>query len=63
LRQKGLDARWTKKSGINYYGYKTSIYIDVDYGFIRRYAVTLANIHDSQMLPRLLEPVNEHDYV
>ncbi|MFM7238173.1 MAG: transposase, partial [Cyanobium sp.] len=36
---------------------------DVDHGFIRRYAVTPANIHDSQMLPRLLDPENEHGYV
>ena len=58
-----LDARWTKKNGINYYGYKNNIYIDVDHGFIRRYAVTAANIRDSQMLHRLLDPENEHDYV
>ena len=63
LRQKDLDARWVKKNGINYFGYKNSICIDVDHGFIRRYAVTPANIHDSQMLPRLLDPENEHDYV
>jgi hypothetical protein len=24
LRQKDLDARWTQKNGINYYGYKTA---------------------------------------
>ena len=59
LQQKDLDARWTKKNGISYYGYKNSICIDVDHGFIRRYAVTPANIHDSQMLPRLLDPENE----
>ncbi len=52
-----------KKNGLNYYGYKNSICIDVDHGFIRRYAVTPANIHDSQMLPRLLDPDNKHDYV
>jgi len=63
LQQKDLDARWVKKNGINYYGYKNSICIDVDHGFIRRYAVTPANIHDSQMLPHLLDPDNEHDYV
>ena len=63
LRQKDLDARWVKKNDINYYGYKNSIYIDVDHDFIRRYAVTPANIHDSQMLPRLLDPENEHDFV
>ena len=63
LQQKDLDARWVKKNCINYYGYKNSICIDVDHGFIRRYAVTPANIHDSQMLPCLLDPENEHDYV
>ena len=63
LQQKDLDARWVKKNGVNHYGYKNSICIDVDHGFIRRYAVTPANIHDSQMLPRLLDPENEDDYV
>lgn len=50
LQQKDLDARWTIKNGISCYGYKNSICIDVDHGFICRYAVTTANIHDSQML-------------
>ena len=63
LQQIDLDARWVKKNGINYYGYKNSICIDVDHGLIRRYVVTPANVHDSQMLPRLLDPENEHDYV
>ena len=63
LQQKNLDARWVKKNGVNHYGYKNSICIDVDHGFIRRYAVTPANIHNSQMLPRLLDPENEHDSV
>ena len=63
LRQKDLDARWVKKHGISYYGYKNSICIDDEHGFIRRYAVTPANAHDSQMLPRLLDPENEQDYV
>ncbi|MCT4367841.1 MAG: IS5 family transposase, partial [Synechococcaceae cyanobacterium MAG-AL2] len=63
LQQKDLDARWVKKNGANYYGHKNNICIDVDHGFIRRYAVTPANIHDSQMLPRLLDPENEHDFV
>lgn len=58
-----MDARWVKKNCINYYGYKNSICIDVDHGFIRRYVVTPANVHDSQMLLRLLDPENEHDYV
>jgi len=35
----------------------------VYHGFIRRYAVTPANIHDSQMLPRLLDPENSDTHV
>jgi transposase, IS5 family len=63
LIRASLDARWTKKNGISYYSYKNSICIDADHGFIRRYAVSPANIHDSQMRPRLLDPENVHDYV
>jgi IS5 family transposase len=63
LQQKDLDARWVKKNGINYYGYKNSICIDAEHGFIRRFVVTPANIHDSQMLPMLLDPENQDNYV
>ena len=35
----------------------------VDHGFICGYAVTFANIHDGQIIPRLLDPESEHDYV
>ena len=62
LQQIGLDGRWIKKNGINYYGYKNSICIDIAHGFILRYAVAPANVHDSQMLPLLLDPEKEHDY-
>ena len=50
LQQIDLDARWVQKNGINYYGYTTSTCIEVNHGFIRRYAVIPANVHDSQML-------------
>jgi hypothetical protein len=56
LQREDLDARWTKKNGISYYGYKNSICIDVDQGFVSRYAVNVANIHESKMLPHLLDP-------
>jgi IS5 family transposase len=63
LQQKELDARWLKKNGINHYGYKNSIFIDTEHGFIRRFIVTPANIDDSQMPPMLLDPENYDDYV
>lgn len=63
LQQRDLDARWVKKNGINHYGYKNNICIDTEHGFIGRFAVTSANLHDSQMLPMLLDPENQDDYV
>ena len=58
LRQKDLDARWTKKNGVSHYGYKNSISIDAIYGLIRRHVLPPANLHDSQMLPALLDGKN-----
>lgn len=52
-----------KKNGTIHYGYKNSICLDVTHGFIRRYAVTPANIHDSQMLTHILAPENRDDFV
>ena len=40
------------------YGYKNSISIDAVYGLIRRHVLTPANLHDSQMLPALLDGKN-----
>ena len=51
------------KNNINHYGCQNSICIDVEHGFNRRFVVTPANIHDSQMLLMLLDPVNQDDYV
>ena len=58
LAQKDTDARWTKKNGVSYFGYKDHIGIDVKYGFIRRYSVTDASVHDSQALGSVLDPDN-----
>jgi hypothetical protein len=63
LQQNDFDARWVEKSGVKYYDCKKSICIDVDHDFIRRYTVAFANVHGSQMLPRLLDLENEHDCV
>ena len=58
-----MDARWVQQNGVNHYGYNNNICTEVDHGFIRRYAVTPANILDSQMLPMLLDPENSDNYV
>lgn len=58
LAQKDRDARWTKKHDKSYYGYKNHIAVDVHHKFIRRYEVTTASVHDSQMLEALLDERN-----
>lgn len=43
---------------MSHYGYKDNISIDGAYGLMRRLVVTPANIHDSPMLPALLDADN-----
>lgn len=62
LHQTDLDAQWVKKNDVSYYGYKNNINIDREHGFIRRYDVTPANIHENQMLPALADPKNEQNF-
>jgi IS5 family transposase len=57
-RQKDTDARWTKKNGQNYYGYKNHINVDVKHKLIRDYEVTSASVHDSQVFEELLDEDN-----
>jgi IS5 family transposase len=57
-RQKDTDARWVKKNGTKYYGYKNHISVDTKHKFIRRYAVSNAALHDSQVFEELLDPTN-----
>jgi IS5 family transposase len=61
LAQKDVAARWTKKSGMSYYGYKNHVNSDVGFKFIRRYTVTDASVHDSQVLGELLDADNPGD--
>jgi transposase, IS5 family len=58
LRQKDVDARWTQKHDVNYYGYKNHISVDREHKLIRCYAVSDAALHDSQMLEQLLDEWN-----
>jgi transposase, IS5 family len=57
-RQKDRDARWTKKHGRSYYGYKNHISIDRRHKFVRRYTVTDAARHDSQEFDAVLDDAN-----
>lgn len=57
FRQKDTDARWTKKHGKSHYGYKNHINVDRRHKLIRRYDVTDASVHDSQVV----EPIIDED--
>jgi IS5 family transposase len=58
LRQKDCDARWTKKHGRSFYGYKNHANADAKHKLIRTYAVTDASVHDSRKLDGLLNKAN-----
>jgi IS5 family transposase len=51
---KDIDARWTKKNGDTFYGYKNHVKVDAKSKIIGTYYVTDASVHDSQVLDSLL---------
>ena len=53
--QKDIDARWTKKAGQSYYGYKAHVKADIRSKFIDAVQATPANVHDSQVVETLLD--------
>lgn len=54
-RQKDTDARWTKKNNEAHFGYKDHVKVDADSKIITKYAVTSANVHDSQKFTDFLD--------
>ena len=54
LRQKDVEARWTRKGVKNYYGYKNHISADRQTKFIAKWCVTAASTHDSKMFIEVL---------
>ena len=48
-RQKDTDARWTKKRGKSYFGYKNHVEVDVKHKLIRKYEAMDASMHDSKV--------------
>ncbi len=57
-RQKDKDARWTKKHGKSFFGYKNHVNADARHKLIRDYDATDASVHDSQKLDGLLNTTN-----
>ena len=54
-RHKDIHARWTKKNGEKFYGYKNHAKVDSKSKFINTFIVTDASVHDSQALDKLLD--------
>src|SRR5438477_10120961 len=58
LRQKDRDARWTKKHGRSFFGYKNHLGVDKVRKLIRKWDATDASVHDSQKLDAVLDLSN-----
>ncbi|SHN21969.1 transposase [Rhizobacter sp. OV335] len=52
------DARWTKKHGKSFHGYKVHANADARYQLIRQAKVTAANVDDGQTLKEVLDRDN-----
>ena len=63
LEQKDMDARWTKKNNISYYGYKNHAKVDSKSKIIVKFTVTDASVHDSQQLDSLLEEKDRNEEI
>lgn len=55
LRQKDVDARWTKKGAEVHFGYKDHVKVDQKTKIIEAYEVTDASVHDSQKIETLVQ--------
>ena len=57
-RQKDIDARWTKKHGKSYFGYKISASADRRYKLIRKIRTSSASEHDTLHFEGVIDPAN-----
>ena len=62
MAQKDTDARWTKKGGETHFGYKDHVKVDADSKLILDYAVTSANVHDSNEFEDFINETDEAVY-
>lgn len=53
--QKDIDARWTQKNNVNFFGFKNYVKQDAGSKLITKYVVTDASVHDSQATDYLLD--------
>jgi transposase, IS5 family len=58
-RHKDIDARWTKKDGIAYFGYKNHVKVCKKSKLIEQYDITDASVHDVNVLEELIDETNK----
>ena len=58
LQHTDRDARWTKKHGKSFYGYKVHSNVDARWKLIRRIVVTPANVDDGHTLQAVVDTSN-----
>ena len=59
MAQKDTDARWTKKGNETHFGYKDHAKVDADSKLVTDYAVTPANVHDSNEFEDFVDEKDE----
>ena len=55
---KDIDARWVKKHGERFFGYKVSAKVDGKSTFVKKIVVTTAAPHDSKMFHDLMDEID-----
>jgi IS5 family transposase len=63
LRQKDVDARWVQKNKETFFGYKNHATIDTKHKLIREFETTSAEVHESQVYEKILDPTNTNGNV
>jgi IS5 family transposase len=60
IRQKDTDAQWVTHNGKNHFGYKDHVKADEKTKLITAYEVTTAEVHDSEVMDKLLDKKEDH---
>ena len=58
LRQKDVDATWTRQNGKRHYGYKNHVSIDRKYKLVRRWEATTAATHETTVMEQVIDGGN-----
>lgn len=58
LSHKDVEAKWTKKNGQVYFGYKNHIKADIGSKLIIDFETTAAHVHDGEVFEELLSPLD-----